>query len=253
MPLPADSPDDSREACNAVSRETVPPLAAHAVAGARADLLGAYANLLATDGVTRGLLGPREAPRLWDRHLLNCAVVAECAAAGAQVADIGSGAGLPGIVWAICRPDLRVTLVEPLLRRVTFLQDVIERLELSNVEPVRARAEDLQGVRSFDVVTSRAVAPLGRLAGWCLPLVRGGGLMVAIKGASAGAELQAARADVRRLGGLNPALVEHGQGLVEPTAWAVHIERSKQPVARPRQAASSKRQRQRGPRARGTT
>jgi 16S rRNA (guanine527-N7)-methyltransferase len=227
-------------------------VATQAVAGPRADLLGAYADLLATDGVTRGLLGPREAPRLWDRHLLNCAVVAECATTGSHVADIGSGAGLPGIVWAICRPDVHVTLVEPLLRRVTFLHDVIERLQLTNAEPVRARAEDLPGRRSFDVVTSRAVAPLGRLAGWCLPLVRGGGLMVAIKGASAGAELQAARADVRRLGGLNPTLVEHGRGLVEPTAWAIHIERSRQAVARPRHTASSKRSRRRGPRTPGT-
>jgi 16S rRNA (guanine527-N7)-methyltransferase len=249
VPLPEQPQDDaSLEAGVPVSRETL-PAAASVVAGARASLLGSFADLLATEGVTRGLLGPREATKVWERHLLNCAVVAECASPAVDVADIGSGAGLPGLVWAICRPDLNVTLVEPLLRRVTFLQDVSERLELTNTELVRARAEELHGQRTFDVVTSRAVAPLGRLASWCLPLVRPGGSMVAIKGASAGNEIEAAGAAVQRLGGLAPVLMEHGRGLVDPSAWAIHIERSR----RSRQVGSGQRSpHRRAPRGRGT-
>jgi len=127
------------------------------------DLAVAYAEALATDGVTRGLIGPREVPRLWERHLLNCAVVAEAIPDGSEVCDIGSGAGLPGLVLSIRRPDLRVTLVEPLLRRTTFLTEVAERLDLTNVEVVRDRAEALHGSRECSVVTSRAVAPLPRL------------------------------------------------------------------------------------------
>ncbi|MGZ4437427.1 MAG: 16S rRNA (guanine(527)-N(7))-methyltransferase RsmG, partial [Nocardioidaceae bacterium] len=115
-----------------------------------------YAHQLATDGVVRGLIGPREAPRLWGRHLINCALLGEAIPAGVTVCDIGSGAGLPGLVLAIARPDLRITLVEPLLRRTTFLDEVVADLDLDNVEVVRARAEELHGTREFDVVTSRA-------------------------------------------------------------------------------------------------
>ena len=131
----------------------------------RLPLAEEYCRLLATDGVVRGLIGPREAPRLWERHLVNCALLAEAIEPEADVCDIGSGAGLPGLVLAIARPDLSVTLVEPLLRRTTFLDEVVAQLDLSNVEVVRARAEELHGQREFSVVTSRAVAPLDRLAG----------------------------------------------------------------------------------------
>ena len=141
-----------------------------------------FADLLATDGVVRGLIGPREVPRLWDRHLLNCALLGLGDPRGRHRGDVGSGAGLPGLVLAIRRPDLRVTLVEPLLRRTTFLTEVVEQLALANVEVVRDRAEELHGHRSFDVVTSRAVAPLDRLARWSLPLVAPGGRMLAMKG-----------------------------------------------------------------------
>lgn len=143
-----------------------------------------YAELLATDGVVRGLIGPREAPRLWDRHLLNCAVLAEAVPTESLVCDIGSGAGLPGLVLALARPDVTVTLVEPLLRRTTFLQDVVDDLSLTNVEVCRGRAEALHGKRVFDVVTSRAVAPLPRLVGWSMPLVAPSGALVALKGSS---------------------------------------------------------------------
>ena len=121
----------------------------------------AFAELLATTGVERGLIGPREVPRLWSRHLVNCAVVAEGPdsplAPGCTVADVGSGAGLPGVVWALVRPDVRVTLIEPLLRRATFLNEAVTELALGDrVEVLRARAEDVD--RTFDVVTARAVA-----------------------------------------------------------------------------------------------
>jgi 16S rRNA (guanine527-N7)-methyltransferase len=161
--------------------------------------LTAYADLLATDGVVRGLIGPRETPRLWDRHLLNCAVVEQLLDREASVADVGSGAGLPGVVLAIVRPDLQVCLIEPLLRRTTFLSEAVEQLGLANVEVLRARAEEVRD-RSFDTVVSRAVAPLGRLAEWCLPLCRPGGRMVAMKGSSAGDELAAAKPVLDRLG-----------------------------------------------------
>ena len=137
----------------------------------RLALAEAYAGWLADAGTVRGLLGPREVPRLWDRHLLNCAVLAEAVPEGARVCDIGSGAGLPGLVLAIARPDVTVTLVEPLLRRTTFLDEVVGELGLEQVTVVRGRADVLHGRERFDVVTSRAVAPLDRLLGWSMPLV----------------------------------------------------------------------------------
>ena len=225
------SPGDpvSREtgpARDQVSRETGPvPASAVQVAGDRVGLLSAFAHMLATDGVTRGLIGPREVPRLWERHLVNCAVVAAAAPQRATVADVGSGAGLPGLVWAICRPDLELTLVEPLLRRVTFLTEAVTQLRLPNVEVVRGRAEELHGRRRFAVVTSRAVAPLDRLSAWCLPLVQVGGRMVAMKGASAAEEMAAARAHIARLGGGPPTLVEHASGDEGATTWTVQIVR----------------------------
>src|SRR3954449_533182 len=153
----------------AVSRETPPsPPTAEGVFASRTALAERYAELLATDGVVRGLIGPREAPRLWERHLLNCAVVAEMIPYGASVLDVGSGAGLPGIVLAVARPDLSVTLVEPLARRTTFLTEAVDTLGLgTTVTVVRARAEEAlrNGTPTADVVTARAVAPLDRLAG----------------------------------------------------------------------------------------
>ena len=151
--------------------------------------------------MVRGLIGPREAPRLWDRHLLNCAVLGEVVPRGVAVADVGSGAGLPGLVLAIARPDLRVTLVEPLLRRTRFLDEVVDLLGLqAQVEVLRGRAEELADGRTFDVVTARAVAPLERLARWCLPLVAPGGELVAMKGASAPAEVVEAGPDAAAAG-----------------------------------------------------
>jgi 16S rRNA (guanine527-N7)-methyltransferase len=180
-----------------VSRET-PPLVDKLFPRA-ADRLAAYAELLATEGTLRGLIGPREVPRLWERHLLNCALLERLIPEHATVADIGTGAGLPGIVLAIVRPDLEVSLVEPLLRRTTFLEEAVEQLGCDNAEVVRARAEDLAPA-SYDVVASRAVAPLGKLAGWCLPLCAEGGLMLAMKGASAEEELAGSERELEALG-----------------------------------------------------
>jgi len=170
-----------------------PPPEARRLFGARLPLVQRYAELLATDGLTRGLLGPREVARLWPRHLLNCVAAAELVAPDTPVLDLGSGAGLPGIVWAIARPDLTVTLVEPAARRTGFLEECVDELALDGVRVVRARAEELAGVLAAPVVTARAVAPLDRLLGWALPLVAVPGELLAFKGARAAAELAAAR------------------------------------------------------------
>jgi 16S rRNA (guanine527-N7)-methyltransferase len=160
--------------------------------GDRAALGVRFAEHLAGTGVERGLIGPREVPRLWERHLLNCAAVAGLVPAGVEVADVGSGAGLPGLVLAIARPDLRMTLVEPLLRRTVWLDEVVQDLGLSGVTVHRGRAEEWAGP-VFEVVTARAVAELGRLWGWCGPMVRPGGRLLALKGETAEEELAAAR------------------------------------------------------------
>lgn len=197
-----------------VSRETppVPDVARGVFPPERLLLAERYAALLATDGVTRGLIGPREAPRLWERHLVNCALLSEVLPAGATVCDVGAGAGLPGLVLAIARPDLRVTLVEPLLRRTSFLGEVVADLGLDNVEVVRGRADALHGRRSFDVVTSRAVAPLPRLLEWCMPLVAPQGAMVAMKGSSLTSEIKEAAPVLARLGCAAPEVLEVDEG-----------------------------------------
>ncbi|WP_109507052.1 16S rRNA (guanine(527)-N(7))-methyltransferase RsmG [Nocardioides speluncae] len=189
----------------------------------RLPLAERYAELLATDGVVRGLIGPREAPRLWDRHLLNCAVLAEPIPEGATVCDIGSGAGLPGVVLAVARDDLAVTLVEPLLRRTTFLEEVVAELGLSNVEVIRGRADALHGSRRFDVVTSRAVAPMGRLLEWSMPLVSKDGALVAMKGSSVADEIAEAAETLSRLGCAPPEVIELGGDLLSVPTFAVRV------------------------------
>ncbi|MBE1486110.1 16S rRNA (guanine(527)-N(7))-methyltransferase RsmG [Plantactinospora soyae] len=246
--------------------------------GDRLPLAAAYAELLAGPGVVRGLIGPRETPRIWDRHLLNCAVVAELIPAGSSVVDVGSGAGLPGIVLAIARPDLSIMLVEPLARRAVFLAEVVTALALGDsVTVLRARAEEIPSAwrrtgRSLDrrtasdrqasaplrsesgspessggserglielsdlpaelsgpadIVTARAVAPLDRLAGWCLPLTAPGGRVLALKGATAEEEVANTAAAVRRLGGAHPVVQQCGTGIVEPSTTVVEIVRER--------------------------
>lgn len=174
------------------------------VFGNRLDLAEAYHDSLATDGSTRGFIGPREVPRLWKRHLLNCAVIGDVMANGLRVVDVGSGAGLPGIPLAIARPDLDITLIEPLLKRSSYLSEVKDLLGLDNVTVIRGRAEEKEikrAVKGADIVTSRAVAPLGKLAKWSLPLVKIGGEMIAMKGESVHEELERDSADITRAGG----------------------------------------------------
>ena len=186
-----------------------------------------FADLLAREATVRGLIGPREVPRLWERHILNCAVITDLMPPGSTVCDIGSGAGLPGIALAIRRPDLQVTLVEPLLRRTTFLDLAVSTMGLSNVAVHRGRAEELHGESEvFDVVTSRAVAPMDRLARWSLPLVREGGLFLAMKGSSATDELRSAARQIRRLGGTDPQVRTVGEPWVSPAVTVVQIVKS---------------------------
>jgi 16S rRNA (guanine527-N7)-methyltransferase len=173
------------------------PGVAEAVFGDAAGTAEQYVTLLATIGVERGLIGPRETGRLWERHVLNSAAPAELVAPGASVVDVGSGAGLPGIPLALRRPDLRVTLLEPLLRRSVFLTEVVDALGLGDrVTVVRGRAEEHRA--TYDVVTSRALAPLPRLLGWCLPLTAPRGAVLALKGRSAEDEVKESSADLRR-------------------------------------------------------
>ncbi len=183
-----------------------------------------YVDLLATDGVVRGLIGPREVPRLWSRHVANCAVLEELVPLDARVADVGSGAGLPGLPLALVRPDVTVVLVEPLLRRTTFLVEAIEALGLADrVEVRRGRAEEQQ--LDVDVVTARAVAPLDRLAGWTLPLARVGGVLLALKGEGAAAEVEASGPALEKLGGGDAEVLRCGAGVVDPPTTVVRVVR----------------------------
>ncbi|MBB4959134.1 16S rRNA (guanine(527)-N(7))-methyltransferase RsmG [Micromonospora polyrhachis] len=209
--------------------------AARTLFGERLPLAERYAELLATDGVVRGLIGPREAPRIWERHLINCAAVAELLPPDCSVVDVGSGAGLPGLVLAVARPDLSVTLIEPLARRTAFLAEAVALLGLDrSVTVLRARAEEVVsnragsgGLPPADVVTARAVAPLDRLAGWCLPLAAVGGRLLALKGASAADEVTEHHAAVERLGG-GPASVRRcGVGVIDPPTTVVEIVRER--------------------------
>lgn len=187
-----------------------------------------YAEHLATTGVERGLIGPHEASIVWERHILNCAVIADLVPQHARVVDVGSGAGLPGIPLALARLDLEVVLVEPLARRVEWLREVVDDLGLT-MEIERGRAEDVSVRRRWegaDVVTARAVAPLHRLAAWCLPLVRPGGMMLAVKGATAADEVRRDAAAVARLGGGAPRIEIVGAGVVDPPSTVVVIERA---------------------------
>jgi 16S rRNA (guanine527-N7)-methyltransferase len=182
-----------------------------------------FVDLLASEGVRRGLLGPREVPRLWGRHILNCVVVHPLIDDGRSVADLGSGAGLPGVVLALARPDLSVTLIEPLLRRTRFLEQVRTEIDLPNLTIVRSRAEDLAGQLTFDVVVARAVAPLDRLAAWALPLCRASGELLAIKGSSARDELQQSAPMLTRLHAGQATIQTCGVGVVEPATTVVRI------------------------------
>jgi 16S rRNA (guanine527-N7)-methyltransferase len=201
---------------------TPPPPGAAAVFGSALGGAEAFAHILASRGVEQGLIGPREVPRLWDRHLLNCAVVAELIDSQCEtLVDIGSGAGLPGIVLAMVRPEVQVTLLEPMERRCRFLSECVAELGLANARVMRGRAEDT--VMRADVATARAVAPLDRLAELAVGVVRPGGMVLAIKGRTAADELKKARPELRRLGARSAEVVRAGQGKVVPATTVVRF------------------------------
>ncbi|RKW70545.1 16S rRNA (guanine(527)-N(7))-methyltransferase RsmG [Galactobacter caseinivorans] len=192
--------------------------------GDRAELAQRYVGHLASSGIERGLLGPREIPRLWSRHVLNCAAVADAIPQGALVADIGSGAGLPGIVLALSRPDLMMVLVEPLERRCQWLDEVVEDLGLeSRVDVVRARAEQMVGQIDADVVTARAVTALRTLVPLTLPLISGTGELVALKGRSAELEIEKAQKIIRKYKGHDVRVETLGEGFLEEPTTVVRI------------------------------
>jgi 16S rRNA (guanine527-N7)-methyltransferase len=202
--------------------------AAEKIFGDRLGLAQRYVEHLATSGTERGLIGPREIPRLWSRHVLNCAVIESAIGHGSHVADVGSGAGLPGLCLAIARPDLELTLIEPLERRVIWLQEVVDDLGLSNVTVMRTRAELAVGMVDADVVTARAVSALSKLAGLTIPLLNGKGEVVAIKGRSAAEEIEQAAKVIRKLGGVETSVVVCGQELLEEPTTVVRIVVNKQ-------------------------
>ena len=208
---------------------SVPDLAAGELAAAerlfgdRLDVARRYVKHLATSGLERGLIGPREVPRLWSRHVLNCAVVESEFPEGASVADVGSGAGLPGLCLAIARPDLSLTLIEPLERRVTWLEEVIADLGLANVRVLRGRAEQAVGEVDVDFVTARAVSALSTLIPITLPLLGGEGSLVAIKGRSAADEVEKAAKALKKFKGHSAEVHTVGDGLLDEPTTVVRV------------------------------
>lgn len=213
--------------------------------GDRLPLAERYADLLRGPGIERGLIGPKEGDRVWDRHLVSSAVLGELIPTGARVVDVGSGAGLPGIALALARPDLRVVLVEPMLRRTTFLEECVAALGVDQLTVRRGRAEELADEVRGDVVVARAVARLDKLLRWALPLTAPGGRVLAVKGARVGEELadlgattepgvQRPRQSWARRGVENIELREAGCGIIEPPATVVCVTRTPGQVKRPR-------------------
>ena len=197
--------------------------AAEKIFGDRLPLAKRYVEHLATSGIERGLIGPREVPRLWGRHVLNCAVVEEFIVENASVTDVGSGAGLPGLCLAIARPDLSLTLIEPLERRVIWLDEVIEDLGLENVDILRSRAEQAVGMVDADYVTARAVSALVGLLDITLPILRGQGELLALKGRSAAEEITKARKKLNKYGAREVDILTAGETLLEEPTTVVQV------------------------------
>lgn len=220
-----------------------PPPAAAALFGANLECAHRYARILAGAGVERGLLGPREADRLWERHILNSAALGELLADDDRIADIGSGAGLPGIPLALARPGLRVTLIEPLLRRSDFLREVVHDLDVE-IPVIRGRAEDeavRRRVGEMEAVVSRAVASLDKLTRWSLPLLRPGGRILAIKGERAEAELGEYRRGMEALGAVDARVVTCGGDYLNPSVTVVIARRGEARPARRRAPRTGRR------------
>jgi 16S rRNA (guanine527-N7)-methyltransferase len=236
-PVPHDPEDGSAtSAGQAGPVDLTPTPAARAIFADRLAPAEQFVTLLATDGVEHGHIGPRERSRLWDRHLVNSALVTDLLPVGARVVDVGSGAGLPGIPMAIRRPDLHLDLVEPMLRRTRFLESAVATLELGDqIRIVRGRADEpavLAEVGSADFVVARAVAPLDRLVRWCLPLLAPGGRLLALKGASATDEVVQHRAALSRLGAAEITVHELGADLGSEPTWVVQVTRSARTAGR---------------------
>jgi len=209
-----------------------PPAGAAQVFGDSLPLAAKFAAILADSGVSHGLIGPREVSRLWERHVLNCAVIHPAIAQDQMVIDVGSGAGLPGLALAIARPDLDIHLIEPMLRRTNWLSMAVDELGLTNATVHRGRAEQFWGVLSAPVVTARAVARLSELATWCLPLLLPGGSLLAIKGSSVIEELEADRAVLRRLGAVDEAIESFGSEVVGQETTVLRVVLGDRPAQR---------------------
>jgi 16S rRNA (guanine527-N7)-methyltransferase len=215
MTLPADGSDAGTPLAEEPLVAPPSPPAATTVFGDRLGEAERFAAVLADTGVSHGLIGPREVPILWERHILNCAVTEDSFPQGAAVVDVGSGAGLPGLALAIARPDLHLHLVEPMLRRTTWLSDTIADLRLDNCTVHRGRAEEFDGILRLPWATARAVARVDKLARWTFPLLAEGGTLVALKGSSAQEELEKATPALRRLGMTGATVRTHGADLLE--------------------------------------
>jgi 16S rRNA (guanine527-N7)-methyltransferase len=221
--LPGSDVSENRAGQDNIPAVPPPPAGADRVFGARLQLAERFTEILADSGVSHGLIGPREIPRLWERHVLNCAVIHPAIAADLMVIDVGSGAGLPGLALAIARPDLDVHLIEPMLRRTNWLSMTVDELRLTNVTVHRGRAEEFAGILRAPVVTARAVARLSELAKWCLPLLLPGGSLLAIKGMSVAEEVESDRAVLRRLGAIDEVIETFGIGIVDQETTVLRV------------------------------
>ncbi|HEV7146673.1 MAG TPA: 16S rRNA (guanine(527)-N(7))-methyltransferase RsmG [Pedococcus sp.] len=221
------------------------PTGATTVFGARLPLAEHFARILADTGVSHGLIGPREVPILWERHILNCAVVHEAFPPSAEIVDVGSGAGLPGLALAIARPDLVVHLVEPMLRRTTWLEVTIAELGLDNAVVHRGRAEEFHGHLSAPYATARAVARIDKLARWTFPLLTEGGVLVALKGSQAAEELAAEERALTRLGMREARLRSYGETILDVPTVTLELTVTARAAESPRERAGGARGRNR--------
>ena len=249
---PSDVSAAERDTLEAPSRHgqlvipPLPPAGSDLIFGARLALAVRFTAILADSGVSHGLIGPREVPRLWERHVLNCAVIHPAIPAGLMVIDVGSGAGLPGLALAIARPDLDIHLVEPMLRRTNWLSMAVDELGLTNVTVHRGRAEEFVGILRAPVVTARAVARLSELAKWCLPLLLPGGSLLAIKGLSVTEEVESDRAVLRRLGAVDEVIESFGKGIVDQETTVLRVVMGDRPVQRGRAKQNKSKAKRRG-------
>jgi len=218
-PIPEADPSDAELA----RQESWVVDAVEVLYGDRTDVAERFEHHLVTTGIEWGLLGPREIPKMWDRHVLNCAVVQELLPKGALVADVGSGAGLPGIALAIARPDVQFVLIEPLERRVDWLEMVIADLELENVDVVRARSEQVFETVDVDIVTARAVSAMKSLVPMTVPLLHGTGELLAIKGKSAANEIEKADKVLRKFKTKNSEVLTVGDELLAVATTVVRL------------------------------